>query len=101
MKLKALAATAAVLALAGCGWHGTGTVTAKADNPAYYTTTLICSGYSTNGICTVWVPIGYTVPESWELRVHADDGSDHWIDVTQDTYNTTRQGQQITVKDKA
>lgn len=98
MKLKALAAAAAVLVLAGCGWHGTGTVTGRADYPAYYQTSMICGAYGTNGVCSVWVPIGYTVPESWRLKLHADDG-DHWIDVTQDHYNTAKLGDQVTVKD--
>jgi hypothetical protein len=85
-----------VLLLAGCGWHGTGTVTDKQHTDAYTTTSIQCGAYSATGGCAVWVPITQWWPETWALLVHAADG-DHWVDVDSTDYQT-RIGAAYTVK---
>lgn len=50
-----------------------GVVEHKQHSDAYDYVTMVCSGYSSSGSCTVWVPIFNHMPASWQVCVKGVD----------------------------
>ncbi len=92
---------AIVLLLAACGDPPpeSGYVYAKQAEPGYYTTTMVCSAYDKNGLCTVNVPIQTWNPPTWALCLEADNPGEDGKkargcrDVSQETYGRYEVGQ--------
>lgn len=94
---RAAAVAVTVAALAGCGFHGTGTIVGKADIPSHYGETMMCAGYGKYG-CRIWMPLSVFVPEAWEFNVRDSNGHDHTVRVPEAEYNGYDVGESVTVK---
>lgn len=99
MKRKLLAIAAAVLLLSGCSSISSGYVTKKAHEPAYTYSQMICSGYSSKGYCTIWVPIIHNVPDHWRLDLKNGDKTG-WVYVSPQTFNDIKVGDVYNDKEK-
>lgn len=94
---RALVLVAALLTLAACSDPPVeGRVTHKQHSDAYDYVTMICAGYSTQGACTVWVPIFNHMPASWQLCIDGVDKNNKkasgCIEVPQETYSRYSEG---------
>jgi len=93
-KFKLVAvALSLLLALAACGWSGTGVVVGKTKTDAYTYVSFICSAYDSKGFCTVQVPITNYVPDYYYLQVNADDdGKVHDVSVNYEYWVAAKNG---------
>lgn len=82
----------ALFVLTGCvSAISKGTITSKENRPAYYSTTMVCSGYNSKGGCTVWVPIqNYHAPTWWFNLAEGEETG--WVYVTETTYGQYEPG---------
>lgn len=72
--------------LTACG-ISSGEVVSKHHEDAYYYTQMICSGYNTQGSCTVWVPITNHVDEKWIFTLENDEGKRGDVSVPKSDYD--------------
>jgi hypothetical protein len=80
------------LALAGCGWEGRGVIMEKTHTGSYTWSQMICSAYNGQGVCTVWVPMIHTEPESWGYQVMDNGGDKHSVTVEKADWDKARVG---------
>jgi hypothetical protein len=84
----------ALIFLSGCSsWHGTGVVTGKDYDAAWVQTRVTCHP---TGKTTVCLPDTVYWPDDWELQIKDDTGEQHWIDVSEQTYENTNVGDRFT-----
>jgi hypothetical protein len=82
----------ACLALAACGWTGTGTVVGKSDYPAHYDPIFYCAAYGSKGMCMVYAVNNIYEPESWGITVQDSAGHNHDLSVSQADYDRLHAG---------
>jgi hypothetical protein len=87
--VKRLSIIVAALVLAGCGWHGSGTVSQKDHDSAWVQITTTCHTYGKTTSCA---PGTIYHPENWELRIRDAKGDKHWVDVTEAEYSAAKIG---------
>lgn len=85
--VKAFLAVAGALLLTACSGISTGVITDKHHYPSHYTTTYICSGYNSHGMCTVRVPVINRIPDryTFSLRQGEDTG---WVYVSDEEFKS-------------
>lgn len=64
-----VAAALIVATMSACSTIEAGEVVDKEFEPSHSWVQMMCSSYSSKGICTVWVPITHQVPDSWSLEL--------------------------------
>jgi hypothetical protein len=82
--------TLGVLLLAGCSWHGQGTVIQKDYGPSKTTTSQQC--FRSSSKTTTCVPTSSTRPETWQLKIRDAAGEEHSVYVTEDEYEDAEIG---------
>lgn len=75
-----------LIVLVGCSAISSGKITKKNHQGEYYTTQLICAGYSQQGSCTTWVPITNYHPPTWWFDI-SEGKESGWVYVSEYTYN--------------
>jgi len=75
---RAALALLIIVSLTGCSSISSGTITAKTVEPPYTWIQYICSGYNSQGICTVQVPIFHNEPEKYRFDIEERDDTG-WV----------------------
>lgn len=89
---RVIAVIALILVLlAGCGWHGTGTVVQKDYHSAWVQTTVVCHPIGSKGQ-TMCVPETHYWPEKFRLKIRSDDKKTHWVSVSDSEYSSASIG---------
>ena len=88
-RVKAVLASLAVLALAGCGWNGEGVVVEKTHHDAYWYSTVVCIP---SGKATVCIPQQQYAPESWGYGVRDSKGETHDVSTSREDWEAHKVG---------
>ena len=88
-----------LLLIAACTGISTGYVTGKTHTEQYSYVQMICAGFNSKGVCTVWVPHTVVVPEKWRLELKNGDDAG-WVYVSEATYEAIEVGDMFNGEDK-
>ncbi len=86
MKRKLAVIVAAALMLVGCSSISSGTITAKAYEPAYSYMTQQCVSYNAKSQCSVWMPVTHYVDEKFRFDIRNDNKDTGWVYVHKSEY---------------
>lgn len=89
--LVIIVAVVATLILAGCSAISTGTITNKVYSEPFFTTTLQCYAYDSQGICTMQMPVTQYYDETFRFDLQ-DKGQTGWVYVTKNQWNSANVG---------